>query len=243
MNDVRKSALWALISIPISFLGYLLSWGLIHTGGILALPVFPGFAALMLLSGFEELPEWLVWTAALVAQYLSYFLIIYVLIKIIRVLKNTRAENIAKEQSENDQTEIWNLFHDGTLVNAQENISGELVLTIELEYVREMFDEDFKYFLLELHECSLFEYCPSIGDIKTIKDIKSILKYDLWMTDVEKKNDQILVYCADGILKIKYKDYSIFLDTGTKVLTQDLRIKLDEAVEKAINSRENTGDK
>ena len=91
MNDVRKSALWALISLPISFLGYLLSWGLIHTGGILVLPVFPGFVALMLLSGFEELPEWLVWTAALVAQYLGYFLIIYVLIKIIRVLKNTRA--------------------------------------------------------------------------------------------------------------------------------------------------------
>lgn len=84
-------------------------------------------------------------------------------------------------------TEIWDVFHDGTLINVQENASGNLLLTIKLEYVREEFDEDFKYFLLELHECSLFEYYPSVWDIEIIKDIKSILKYDLWMTDVEKK--------------------------------------------------------
>jgi hypothetical protein len=147
------------------------------------------------------------------------------------------------EKYEKDQTEIWDLFHDGTLINAQENTPGNLLLTIELEYVREEFDEDFKYFLLELHECSLFEYYPSVWDIEIIKDIKSILKYDLWMTDVEKKNDQIIVYCSNGILKTKYKEYSIFLDTGTKVSKHDLGIKLDEAVEKAINSRENTGNK
>ena len=86
-------------------------------------------------------------------------------------------------------TEIWDLFHDGVLINAQENTPGNLLLTIELEYVREEFDEDFKYFLLELHECSLFEYYPSVWDIKIIKDIKSILKYDLWLKDVEKRNN------------------------------------------------------
>ncbi len=146
-------------------------------------------------------------------------------------------------------TEIWDLFHDGTLINAQENTPWNLLLTIELEYVREEFDEDFKCFLLELHECSLFEYYPSvwdievIKDIKSVKDIKSILKYDLWMTDVEKKNNEMIVYCSDGILKTKYRDYSIFLDTGTKVSKHDLGIKLDEAVKKAQNSKKNFRDK
>jgi hypothetical protein len=146
-------------------------------------------------------------------------------------------------------TEIWDLFHDGTLINAQENTPGNLLLTIELKCVREEFDEDFKCFLLELHEYSLFEYYPSVWDIKVIenikstKDIKSILKNDLWLKDVEKKNNEIIVYCSDGILKTKYKDYSIFLDTGTKVSKHDLKIKLDEAVKKALNSKKNLRDK
>lgn len=143
-------------------------------------------------------------------------------------------------------TKIWNLFHDGTLINAQENTPGNLLLTIKLEYVREEFDEDFKYFLLELHECSLFEYYPSvwdikaIEDIKSIKDIKSIIKYNLWLHDVEKRNDQIIVYCSEGILKTKYRDYSISLDTGTKVSTHDLGIKLNEAVKKAEETKEDS---
>ena len=127
-------------------------------------------------------------------------------------------------------TEIWDVFHDGTLINAQENTPGNLLLTIELEYVREEFDEDFKYFLLELHECNLFEYYPSVGDIKAIKDIKSILKYDLWLKEAEKENNQLIIYCSDGILKTKYRDYSIFLDTGKKVSKDDLIIKENEAV-------------
>ena len=129
-------------------------------------------------------------------------------------------------------TEIWDVFHDGTLINAQENTPGNLLLTIELEYVREEFDEDFKYFLLELHECNLFEYYPSVGDIKAIKDIKSILKYDLWLKEAEKENNQLIIYCSDGILKTKYRDYSIFLDTGKKVSKDDLIIKENEAVKK-----------
>jgi hypothetical protein len=242
MNDVCKSALWALISIPIFFLGFYIGRGLVETGSLLLILYIPTFVIWNFLQN-PETPEGLVAVAALTAQYLSYFLIIYCSIKLFRIWKTKRMENIVKEQPEEDPTEIWDLFHDGVLINAQENTPRNLLLTIELEYVREEFDQDFKYFLLELHECSLFEYYPSVGDIKSIKDIESILKHDLWMKDVEKKNDQILVYCADGILKIKYKDYSIFLDTGTKVATQDLKIKLDEAVEKAINSRKNAGDK
>lgn len=245
-NDVRKSALWALISFPITFI---FIGALVHGGGILEVFYIPFIIVYALLAPFKGLPEWLFWAVALIAQYLGYFLFIYVLIKIIRVLKNTRAENIVNEQPEEDPTDIWDLFHDGTLINAQENTPGNLLLTIELEYVREEFDEDFKYFLLELHECSLFEYYPSVWDIEIIKDIqpindiKSILKYDLWMTDVEKKNDQIIVYCSNGILKTKYRDYSISLDTGKKVSKDDLIIKENEAVKKALNSRKNYSDK
>jgi len=104
MNDVKKSALWALISIPISFFGFLISWGLIHNGGIMLIPFAPGFLTMLIMSDGTDFPEWLVWFFALIAQYLSYFIVILILIKTFKVLKATRAENIAKEQSEKDHS-------------------------------------------------------------------------------------------------------------------------------------------
>ena len=101
-NDVRKSALWALVSIPISFFGVFAGWAIIHVGGILYLPFIPGVLVMEIFDSYKESPEWLLWTVALIAQYLGYFLLIYILMKITKVLKNTRAENSAKEQSEKD---------------------------------------------------------------------------------------------------------------------------------------------
>ncbi len=102
MNDVKKSALWALISIPISFLGYLISWGLIHNGGIILILFAPGFITMLIMSDDTDVPEWLVWILALVAQYLGYIIVIFILIKTFKILQATRAENIVKEESEKD---------------------------------------------------------------------------------------------------------------------------------------------
>ena len=106
MSDVKKSALWALVSIPISIFGVFISWAIIHVGGILYLPFIPAVLVIDL-DVLKESPEWLVWGTALVAQYLGYFLLTFFLIKVFRILKNTRAENIAKEQSENDPPGSW----------------------------------------------------------------------------------------------------------------------------------------
>ena len=132
-------------------------------------------------------------------------------------------------------TKIWNLFHDRTLINIQGEIPGDLSLTIDLEYLRKMFDQDGKWFLLELHKCSLFEFYPYpyADDDKAIDDQKSILNYDLWMTSAEKGNDQIIIYCFDGILKTRYRGYSIYFDTGKEVSENDLRIKEQESIKKA----------
>jgi len=99
MRDVYKSALWALISIPISLIGVFLSRGLVHTGGIWLFPFYPAFIAIALLGGPKESPKWLLVVVALIAQYLGYFLLIY----FIRKLMQTRVENITKEQSEKNQ--------------------------------------------------------------------------------------------------------------------------------------------
>jgi hypothetical protein len=95
MNDVKKSALWALVSIPISVL---LLGALLHGGGILEIVYLPVLIAEELLGDYGLAVSYM-----FPIQYLGYFLLIYVLIKIKKVLKNTRAENIAREQSENNE--------------------------------------------------------------------------------------------------------------------------------------------
>lgn len=90
MSDVRKSALWALISIPISFL---LLGVLVHGGpGVLQAPYIPGVIVLELLGMEGE--SWI-----FPAQYFGYFLLVYAFIKIKRALKGTKGvEPITKKE-------------------------------------------------------------------------------------------------------------------------------------------------
>jgi len=103
MKEIYKTALWALISIPISLFGHYASFGLLHTGGILLILYLPAFVAVDIIQT-PKTPEWLLNTVALLAQYLAYVLVIHILRIIFKFLKETRAENIVKEQSEKDET-------------------------------------------------------------------------------------------------------------------------------------------
>ncbi len=64
----------------------------------------PGVIVMKILGDYIGSPEWLFITAGLTAQYLGYFLFIFVLRKAFKLLGRTRAENITKEQLEKDQT-------------------------------------------------------------------------------------------------------------------------------------------
>lgn len=107
MSDAKKSALLALICIPITFLllehpSYLSSITDDEIRTALLVPTIIVFMLWESAWGFSGIPDWLPLTAGLIAPYPGYFLIIYVLIKSIRVLKNIRAKNSVKEQSEKD---------------------------------------------------------------------------------------------------------------------------------------------
>ena len=95
MNDVKKSALWALVSIPISVL---LLGALVHGGGILEIVYLPVLIAEELLGDYGLAVSYM-----FPIQYLGYFLLFYFLIKVKKLFKTTRAENIAREQSEKDE--------------------------------------------------------------------------------------------------------------------------------------------
>ena len=102
-EEVRISALLALICFPISFIIY---WMLVHGDPIFAVFYIPALIVMGLLDyliGPSEVPRhWLLDLAPMMAQYLGYFLFIYLLLKILRKLKITGEPSIAKEESEKD---------------------------------------------------------------------------------------------------------------------------------------------
>lgn len=98
MNDVRKSALWSLVSIPIS----IIFAGVIVHGGPFFLEVLyiPALLVIDYLDDYVGSPEWLFITSGLTAQYLGYFFFIYALRKAFKLLTGTRAKNSDIDESE-----------------------------------------------------------------------------------------------------------------------------------------------
>ncbi|MDH5762739.1 MAG: hypothetical protein OEZ51_07150 [Nitrospinota bacterium] len=102
MNDVKKSALWALVSIPISITLVYLNSAKVIAGDFLGFTFIPAYLALGLFGSLELEPGWWMTAVSLIAEYLGYFLFIYLSLKSFRLLTITGDQYVAKEESEID---------------------------------------------------------------------------------------------------------------------------------------------
>ncbi len=85
MNDLRKSALWALISVPITIFGTSNSYAMAHGAILLIILLYPGLVAEHLVNGSRD-PNSLLGVVGFSAQYVSYFLFIYLAFRFKRLL-------------------------------------------------------------------------------------------------------------------------------------------------------------
>ncbi len=93
MKDIHKSALWALISIPITMFGISVSFAIAH-GSVPFMILFLGPGLLVLwLIGDGNYPTWLLGSVGFTAQYFSYFLIIHGISKLIHIYKKRNETN------------------------------------------------------------------------------------------------------------------------------------------------------
>jgi hypothetical protein len=83
LKDLTKSALIALISIPISYVGNMMSMGLAHSDGFITIIavvlLFPAlcFFALVDKLGLNNISELALNTLALLVQYLAYLVVVH----------------------------------------------------------------------------------------------------------------------------------------------------------------------
>lgn len=124
------------------------------------------------------------------------------------------------------KTKIWNLLHDGIIEKIEGAIPGDLLVTVEIKWIKQLFSRGNDCFYLKLTNCTLLEFYPFDKDI-LITNIQSILKYELWNASCEEEGDMIILYCSTGILKLKYDTSVAYLDKTTVITEQEIIAKLD----------------
>jgi hypothetical protein len=99
MNDIGKSALWALvISMPIFGAGFYLGMGLAHSSGFLLFLTLVLYSPIFLLSSILEwfqiadLNDTVYFILALFLHFISYFTVIHIIRTLIRALARPSSE-------------------------------------------------------------------------------------------------------------------------------------------------------
>ena len=110
-------------------------------------------------------------------------------------------------------------FHDGVVQDIKGAIPGDLVLTIAIGYLREMFEEYGASFHLHLKGCTRFRYIKA--DSEPTDDIAEIIEIKPILLNVA--SEQPFAYeCVMGRLEIEYERATVRLDSGVEVSELDL---------------------
>jgi hypothetical protein len=123
-----------------------------------------------------------------------------------------------------DVCDIWNVFHDATIVDVAGAIHQNVDLRLECDYLRERFEGSDGYFVLSLVGCSKFEFESSADPGEVISDFATIGNLRLWVRSANAMNDHLEVRCArhaldatGGALRVAAAGIELRLDTGRLV--------------------------
>ncbi|WP_421381700.1 hypothetical protein ACOJQI_20810 [Bacillus salacetis] len=113
-----------------------------------------------------------------------------------------------------NQIDIFNIFHDGTITNINKKMDT-IHLEIEIQYLAEVINEKFNLFYCELVECE--EFLLEIwGDEKEYtSDLNTMAAYELEILNAQSSNDGISVSCKSdevigGNLLIKTRSINLY---------------------------------
>ena len=109
---------------------------------------------------------------------------------------------------------LWNVFHDGSICHVKGEVPGPLELTIEFEYLRELFLPEGEAFIIHLEHCVLFRF--DSYDSEMNNDI------DMEILSCRVDTDVLKVFCVEGILNIEYRTAYVTLDSGSPITLQQL---------------------
>ena len=113
----------------------------------------------------------------------------------------------------------WGVFHDGVIKAIDGTVPGTLVLTIEIGYLRAMFDGEGSSFKVHLTGCTKMRYSdydeePTI-DLEIIREREPEI---LYVTSEQ----PLVLDCVMGPLELEYEQVSVELENDVQVGEQEL---------------------
>jgi len=124
--------------------------------------------------------------------------------------------------------EIWSIFHDGVIAQVDGSVPGDITVTVDIEYLRQMFSENGSSIIVTLSACSIFKYQPfePAEMLTSLSEINERRPEILYAKVVE--NDVIRIECVEGTLWLKYQAHSLSLDDGQSITLDELSEQCDK---------------
>lgn len=128
------------------------------------------------------------------------------------------------------ESEFWNVFHDGGIVSADGRLGATVRITIEIEYLRDMFEEPGTSFYVYLTACELLSF-KAFDSVESSSSVDGLASLDLEIVSASEGAESTLdVLCLAGgaqsrvygNLQLNYASSSITLDTGRAVSVPEL---------------------
>ena len=113
----------------------------------------------------------------------------------------------------------WGVFHDGVIQAIDGTLPGDLVITIEIGYLRAMFEGEGSRFRVHLTGCTRVRY--SEYDEEPSTDLEKIREREPEILYVTSEQPLVLD-CVMGPLELDYERMTVELDSGVKVSEQEL---------------------
>lgn len=122
---------------------------------------------------------------------------------------------------------VWNMLHDGCIVDVQGSVAGDVTLTVEIEYLRSMLPEPGDRFLVRLFGCSHFELWRFLADQTLVSDFTTVAAEEPEILSAQFQDHTVVVSMTRGAgpymeLHLRYKNLSVSLEDGRPVPVEEL---------------------
>jgi hypothetical protein len=115
----------------------------------------------------------------------------------------------------NPRAEVWNVLHDGGIVHIQKLDSGDLVLTVEIPYLRRMISEG-DNIILTLRRCSQFSMKIWEQDLTTA-NLNLIAQQGTEILSTESEDTPVLIVTTLGEIDANFDSFSLAQEDGTEI--------------------------
>jgi hypothetical protein len=105
----------------------------------------------------------------------------------------------------------WNLLHDGS-VSGVERDGDRVSIDVDIEYLRQRFEEPGTLLRVELLGCTLFEFTPGGGAAALA--FEDLAKADLTILSAVLEGDDVVVWCGSGALRLRYRELALRFESG-----------------------------